>query len=68
MDITCIPKTYILYLLGLGFTEEVVARLDCLYAPGTYDLMADNAADFAACRARDRSFPRANGAPARSPT
>jgi hypothetical protein len=44
MDVTCIPKTYVLYQLGLGFTEEVVARLDCLYAPGTYDLMADDAA------------------------
>jgi hypothetical protein len=44
MDVTCIPKTYVLYLLGLGFTEELVARLDCTYAPGIYDLMADNAA------------------------
>jgi hypothetical protein len=44
MDVTCIPKTYVLYLLGLGFTEELVARLDCIYAPGIYDLMADNAA------------------------
>lgn len=42
IDVTCIPKTYVLFLLGLGFTEELVARLDCLYAPGTYDLMTDN--------------------------
>jgi hypothetical protein len=42
MDVTCIPKTYVLYLLSLGFTEELVARLDCLYAPGNYDLMADD--------------------------
>jgi hypothetical protein len=44
MDVTCIPKTYVLYLFGLGFTEELVARLDCLYTPGTYDLMADGGA------------------------
>jgi hypothetical protein len=44
MDVTCIPKTYVLYLFALGFTEELVARLDCLYAPGTYDLMADGGA------------------------
>jgi hypothetical protein len=44
LDVTCIPKTYVLYLLGLGFTEELVGRLDCVYAPGIYDLMADNAA------------------------
>jgi hypothetical protein len=42
MDVTCIPKTYVLYLFGLGFTEELVARLDCLYTPGIYDLMADD--------------------------
>lgn len=40
MDVTCIPKTYVLYLIGLGFVEEFVARMDFLYAPGVYDLMA----------------------------
>jgi hypothetical protein len=42
MDVTCIPKTYVLYILGLGFAEELVARLDCLYAQGTYDLLAND--------------------------
>lgn len=37
-DITCIPKTYILFLIGLGFSEELFARFDCLYSPGKYDL------------------------------
>jgi hypothetical protein len=40
LDITCIPKTYILYLIGLSFGEELVAKIDCLYAPGIYDLLA----------------------------
>jgi len=43
VDVSCLPKTYILYLFGLGFTEEILARLDCLYAPGKYDLLADHA-------------------------
>lgn len=39
LDITCIPKTYVLFLIGLGFSEELVARIDCLYTPGKYDLV-----------------------------
>ncbi len=41
IDITCIPKTYVLYLIGLGFSDELIARLDCLYTPGKYDLVSD---------------------------
>lgn len=41
LDMTCLPKTYTLFLLGLGFREELVARLDCLYTPGKYDLVSD---------------------------
>lgn len=44
LDITCIPKTYVLYLIGLGFSDELVARLDCLYTPGRYDLVSGGAA------------------------
>lgn len=44
VDITCIPKTYILYLIGLGFSDELVARIDCLYTPGKYDLVSSAAA------------------------
>ena len=40
LDITCIPKTYVLYLIGLGFSDELVARMDCLYTPGKYDLVS----------------------------
>lgn len=40
LDITCIPKTYVLYLIGLGFSDELVARIDCLYTPGKYDLVS----------------------------
>jgi hypothetical protein len=38
LDVTCIPKTYVLFLIGLGFTDELFARCDCLYSPGRYDL------------------------------
>lgn len=44
LDITCIPKTYVLYLIGLGFSDELVARIDCLYTPGKYDLVSGAAA------------------------
>src|SRR3546814_306352 len=44
LDITCVPKTYVLYLIGLGFSDELVARLDCLYTPGRYDLVSGGAA------------------------
>ncbi len=40
IDVTCIPKTYVLFILGLGFSEELFARLDCLYTPGRYDLLS----------------------------
>lgn len=44
VDITCIPKSYVLYLVGLGFSEELVARFDCLYTPGKYDLVSGGTA------------------------
>ena len=37
-DITCIPKSYLLLLIGLGFRKNYFARLDCLYAEGKYPL------------------------------
>lgn len=43
LDMTCIPKTYVLYLIGLGFSDELIARLDCLYTPGKYDLVSGDA-------------------------
>lgn len=36
LDITCFPKSYILYLLGMGFKKEYLAKLDCLYSEGSY--------------------------------
>jgi len=44
IDVTCIPKTYVLYLIGLGFSDELFARLDCLYTPGVYDLASNDTA------------------------
>jgi len=43
LDMTCLPKTYVLFLLGLGFREELAARIDCLYTPGKYDLVSSSA-------------------------
>lgn len=36
VDITCIPKSYTLFMLGLGFTKGLFAKLDCVYAEGMY--------------------------------
>src|SRR5665213_468426 len=35
-DITCFPKSYILFLLGMGFKKGFLAKLDCLYSEGDY--------------------------------
>ena len=41
IDITCMPKTYLLFLLGLGFTRDYLTCYDCIYAQGQYDLTSD---------------------------
>lgn len=38
VDITCMPKSYALFLMGSGFTLGYLCRLDCLYAEGAYAL------------------------------
>lgn len=38
VDITCIPKSYILFLVGLSFSRDYVSCFDCIYAAGEYDL------------------------------
>jgi hypothetical protein len=35
-DMTCFPKSYILFLLGMGFKKGYLAKLDCLYSEGSY--------------------------------
>lgn len=40
LDITCMPKSYLLFLIGMGFTHDYVCRLDCVYAEGAYNLQA----------------------------
>ncbi|WP_265517937.1 hypothetical protein [Nitratireductor luteus] len=42
IDISCIPKSYLLFLVGLGFTRDYFACLDCVYAAGQYDLIRDH--------------------------
>lgn len=42
LDISCVPKTYILFIVGLGFTRDYFACCDCIYAAGQYDLDNDH--------------------------
>lgn len=39
IDISCLPKNYLLFMIGLGFSQDIFARFDCLYSAGKYDLM-----------------------------
>ncbi|WP_316186323.1 MULTISPECIES: hypothetical protein [unclassified Bradyrhizobium] len=43
-DISCIPKSYILLLIGFGFRKNYFARFDCVYAEGRYPLSKQHAA------------------------
>jgi hypothetical protein len=38
IDISCMPKSYVGFLCGLGFGSDYVCRLDCLYSEGAYNL------------------------------
>lgn len=38
VDVSCIPKSYVMFLIGLGFSIDLITRLDLLYSPGKYDL------------------------------
>jgi hypothetical protein len=40
LDITCMPKSYMSFICGLGFTNDYFCRLDCTYAEGKYDFSA----------------------------
>lgn len=40
LDITCMPKSYLLFLIGMGFTRDFFCRIDCVYAEGDYNLEA----------------------------
>ncbi|MFP3385874.1 hypothetical protein [Tritonibacter sp. SIMBA_163] len=42
VNITCLPKAYVLFLLGLCMSADLVLDFDCLYAPGKYDLTSSN--------------------------
>jgi hypothetical protein len=37
IDITCLPKAYVMFLVGAGFSRDYVAVMDCLYVAGVYD-------------------------------
>lgn len=37
IDISCIPKAYVMFLVGAGFSTDYLAVLDCIYVAGTYD-------------------------------
>ena len=38
MDISCLPKNYLLFFIGIGFSYDYFACLDCVYSAGHYDL------------------------------
>jgi len=38
VDMTCLPKAYLLYLLGCGFQREYVASIDFIYCQGKYSI------------------------------
>jgi hypothetical protein len=40
LDISCLPKNYLLFLIGFGFSQDIFACFDCLYSAGKYDLMS----------------------------
>ena len=42
IDISCIPKHYLLFILGYGFVNDYFACFDCVYSAGIYDLVADD--------------------------
>ncbi|NJC40567.1 hypothetical protein GGQ87_000825 [Brevundimonas alba] len=42
VDITCMPKAYSLFLMGMGFANGYISRIDCIYAEGAYSLADPN--------------------------
>lgn len=38
VDISCLPKSYVMFLVGMGFSLDIITRMDFLYSPGRYDL------------------------------
>lgn len=41
LDLTCLPKAYILFVVGLCFSLGLCSRIDCLYSEGEYALGAE---------------------------
>lgn len=37
IDISCIPKAYVMFLVGAGFSRDYLAVMDCVYVAGSYD-------------------------------
>lgn len=37
VDISCIPKAYVMFLVGAGFSRDYLAVMDCIYVAGTYN-------------------------------
>ncbi|AZO81960.1 MULTISPECIES: hypothetical protein [unclassified Bosea (in: a-proteobacteria)] len=38
VDISCMPRSYLSFLCGLGFANDYICRFDCLYSEGQYDM------------------------------
>ena len=42
IDMTCVPKSYLMFIIGLGFSRSLFSRLDCVYSEGEYKLGQGN--------------------------
>lgn len=45
VDISCLPKSYVMFVIGVGFSLDIIAKLNLLYSPGVYDLYNTTDAD-----------------------
>jgi hypothetical protein len=45
VNMSCLPKAYLLFLLGVFFKSDIAMEADFLYSPGVYDLVVENAVE-----------------------
>lgn len=44
-DISCLPKSYVMFLIGMGFSLDIITQLDFFYSPGRYNLYGPSEPD-----------------------
>lgn len=45
VNMSCLPKAYLLFLLGIFFKSDIAMEADFLYSPGIYDLVGEKAVE-----------------------